>query len=58
MLVAAKTIAMSAVDLFMNPDLIRQARAEFDEKRGPNYQHISLVGDRPPPLDYRANPGN
>ena len=58
MLVAAKTIAMSAVDLFMNPDLIRQARAEFNEKRGPNYQHISLVGDRPPPLDYRANPGN
>ncbi|MDA0310954.1 MAG: amidohydrolase [Gemmatimonadetes bacterium] len=57
MLVAAKTIARSAVDLFQQPDLIRRARAEFEERRGADYSYISLVGDRPPPLDYRSNPG-
>jgi len=57
MLVAAKTIAMSAVDLFLRPELVRQAREEFDEARGDDYEYISLVGDRPPPLDYRRNPG-
>jgi len=58
MLVAAKTLARSAVDLFQQPDLIEAAREEFDERRGPNYRYISLVGDRPPPLDYRAGTGN
>ncbi len=58
MLVAARTLARTAVDLFMSPDVVRQARVEFDERRGPGYVHESLVGDRPPPLDYRVNPGN
>ena len=58
MLVAAKTLARTAVDLFQQPDLVTRARAEFDERRGAGYRYVSLVGDRPPPLDYRTNPGS
>jgi aminobenzoyl-glutamate utilization protein B len=57
MLVAAKTLARTAVDLYLDPALVQNAKAEFEERRGPGYRHVSLVGDRPPPLDYRANPG-
>ena len=58
MLVAAKTLARSAVDLFLKPDLVARARAEFEQRRGPTYRYVSLVGDRAPPLDYRNAPGN
>lgn len=51
--VAAKAMALMAVELFTNPDLRAQARAEFDAARGPDYVYRSLLGDRPPPLDYR-----
>ncbi|HXV86970.1 MAG TPA: amidohydrolase [Gemmatimonadales bacterium] len=58
MMVAAKTLARSAVDLFLTPALVTRARAEFEQRRGPNYRYVSLVGDRAPPLDYRNAPGN
>lgn len=59
MVVAAKTLAMSAVDLFTQPALVTAAKAEYRERVGPNFQYVSLVGDREPPLDYRkaAGPG-
>jgi aminobenzoyl-glutamate utilization protein B len=59
MILAAKTLATSAVELYGRPDLIARARAEFEERRGPDYHYVSLVGDRDPPLDYRdpARPG-
>lgn len=53
MLVAAKTMALTAVDLFMDQDLIAKAKAEFEKRRGPDFVYKPLVGDRPPPLDYR-----
>jgi aminobenzoyl-glutamate utilization protein B len=53
MLVAAKTLALTAIDLFQKPDAIREAWAELERRRGPNFTYVSLVGDRPPPLDYR-----
>jgi aminobenzoyl-glutamate utilization protein B len=56
MLVAAKTMAMSVQDLFAQPALVRQARAEFTQKRGSGYTYRPLIGDRSPPLDYRVNP--
>ena len=55
MLVAAKTLARSAVDLFLDPTLVQEARAEFLERRGSDFRYRSLVGDREPPLDYRAS---
>jgi aminobenzoyl-glutamate utilization protein B len=53
MVVAAKTIALTAIDLFQKPEMIAKAKAEFFEKRGPGFKYVSLVGDRKPPLDYR-----
>jgi aminobenzoyl-glutamate utilization protein B len=52
-LVAAKTLALSAADLFRQPEVLKAARAEFDKKRGPDFRYQALVGDRAPPLDYR-----
>ncbi len=57
MIVAAKTLAMTAVDLFTDPALLEAARAEYLERVGPGFEYIALVGDRDPPLDYRRNPG-
>ncbi|MEM9669891.1 MAG: amidohydrolase [Pseudomonadota bacterium] len=51
--VAAKSIALTAIELYLNEDLRTDARAEFDEARGPDYEYRSLLGDREPPLDYR-----
>ena len=46
-------MALMAVELYLNPELREQARAEFDAARGPDYVYRSLLGDREPPLDYR-----
>jgi aminobenzoyl-glutamate utilization protein B len=54
MLNAAKTLAFTAVDLMSDPALVRRAKAEFDEKRGPNFVYRPLIGERAPPLDYRG----
>ncbi|MHA7820409.1 MAG: amidohydrolase [Erythrobacter sp.] len=51
--VAAKAMALMAVELFVNPEMRSAARAEFDAARGPDYVYRSLLGDRDPPLDYR-----
>ena len=53
MIVAAKTLALSAIELFQSPNTIAQAKEEFERRRGPDYHYIPLVGDRKPPLDYR-----
>ena len=50
---AAKTLTLAAIELFTNPQLRADARAEFDKARGPDYKYQSLLGDRAPPLDYR-----
>lgn len=51
--VAAKTLALAAIELYTNPELRAEAKAEFDRARGPDYKYKSLLGDRDPPLDYR-----
>jgi aminobenzoyl-glutamate utilization protein B len=53
MMVAAKTIALTAIDLFINPTKILKAKAELEEKRGKDFKYIPLLGDRKPALDYR-----
>ena len=53
MMVAAKTLFLSATELYMNPDLIEKAWAELKQMRGEDFKYESLVGDRMPPLDYR-----
>lgn len=51
--VAAKTLTLAAIELYTNPELRSEAKAEFDKARGPDYVYKSLLGDRDPPLDYR-----
>jgi aminobenzoyl-glutamate utilization protein B len=53
MMVAAKTMALTTVDLFTNPEHIQKAKAEFDQKRGPNFVYKTRLADRKPALDYR-----
>ncbi|MEP2103608.1 MAG: amidohydrolase [Parasphingorhabdus sp.] len=50
---AAKTLTLAAIELYTNPELRKEAKAEFDKARGPDYKYKSLLGDRDPPLDYR-----
>jgi aminobenzoyl-glutamate utilization protein B len=55
MINAAKVMAMTGVDLFMNPTNITKAREEFENKRGKDFKYESLMGDREPPLDFRKS---
>lgn len=52
MMIAAKTIASTAIDLFLNPQAIIDAKAEFNKRRG-SYKYEALLGDRKPALNYR-----
>lgn len=50
---AAKTIAVSAAELLLNPEILQQAKREFEERRGDQpYRSLMLPGQKPP-LDYR-----
>jgi aminobenzoyl-glutamate utilization protein B len=53
MMVAAKSMALTTVDLFSDPTHIQKARAEFDQKRGPNFVYKTRLADRKPALEYR-----
>ena len=53
--VAAKTLALTAAQLYQSPETIAAAKAEFNRSRGPNFTYKPLIGDRKPPLDYRKN---
>ena len=37
--------------------LLAAAMVEYREKAGPDFEYVSLVGDRDPPLDYRRPVG-
>jgi aminobenzoyl-glutamate utilization protein B len=53
MMVAAKTITATAIDLFKDSNLIKEAKEEFLKLRGKDFKYIPLLGDRPPALNYR-----
>ncbi|MGE3666901.1 MAG: amidohydrolase, partial [Steroidobacteraceae bacterium] len=50
---ASKVLALTAARLYLDPALVKQARAEFDKARGADFVYRPMVGDRKPPLDYR-----
>ncbi|MDR1455365.1 MAG: amidohydrolase [Tannerella sp.] len=51
---AAKVFLLTAIDLYSDPGLVAEARAEFEERRGADFQYVPLPGNRPPALDYRV----
>jgi aminobenzoyl-glutamate utilization protein B len=53
MINAAKTIAMTGVDLFNNPQYSVKAKQELQQFLGPNFQYKALLGDRMPALEFR-----
>ena len=50
---ATKTLALTTAELFQSPEVIAEATAEFERRRGPNFQYRALLGDRTPALNYR-----
>lgn len=53
MQVAAKTLALTVIDLMEDPALVESATREFHQRRGEDFEYEALLGDRDPPLDYR-----
>lgn len=53
MMVAAKTLSLTAIELFESPNIIKQARVEWLQKRGNDFKYEALLGNRKPALDYR-----
>jgi aminobenzoyl-glutamate utilization protein B len=57
MMVAAKTMAFSAMDLISDPEVMAEVVREFRQRRGEDFRYDPLLGDREPPLDYRMKAG-
>ena len=55
MMVAAKTLTLSAIDLYLQPEKLTAAQAELIERRGAEFTYEALLGNREPPLDYRLD---
>ena len=53
MMLAAKTLTLSAIDLYQKPELINEASQELKRRVGADFSYQALLGDREPPLDYR-----
>ncbi|NQY04968.1 MAG: amidohydrolase, partial [Flavobacteriaceae bacterium] len=53
MIVAAKTISLTAIDIYKNPELTKTAKEELLKMRGADFKYEALLGDRKPPLNYR-----
>lgn len=53
MMVAAKTLALTAMDLFQQPETLEKAKSEMVQRRGSDFVYLPLVGNRKPPLTYR-----
>jgi len=53
MLVAAKTLAISAMDLLTDKKQVEAARASFEKRKGSRKYESRLPADQKPPLNYR-----
>ena len=53
MLLAARSMALTAIRLYEHPDVLAKAHQEWLEQRGKDFDYEPLLGDRDPPLDYR-----
>lgn len=53
MMVAAKTMALTAIDIYEKPAILKEVKVEFEKRRGADFKYEALLGDREPALDYR-----
>ncbi len=56
MLVAAKTLALTAVDLLTDPKQIEAARESFNRRRAGHQYRSRIPVEQKPPLNYRDKP--
>ena len=52
MMVAAKTICLTFIDLYKNPKELKKIRDEWEAVQGKDYKYECLVGNAPPALEY------
>lgn len=57
MMVAAKTLACTGIDLLLDKALIEKATAEWQAAKGANFKYEPLLGTRKPALNYRDGAG-
>jgi aminobenzoyl-glutamate utilization protein B len=50
MIYSSKAMAMTMVDLFQNPDLVKKVRAEYKERKGDEV-YEPIIPEGPPPVD-------
>lgn len=50
---AARALSSAAVKIYSDKGLRDAARAEFEARRGDDFEYEALLGDRAPALDYR-----
>ncbi len=55
MLVAAKTLVLTAMDLFTDPAQVEAAKASFEKRRAGFEYKSRIPADHQPPLNYRDN---
>ena len=56
MMVAAKTLALTAMDLLTDPAKVAAARASFEKVKGDQVYRSRIPADAGPPLGYRDTP--
>ncbi|WP_439100892.1 amidohydrolase [Congregibacter sp.] len=49
---ASKALAMTMIDLYEDPDLIKAIKEEFKERKG-DYEYEGILPPGPPPLDFQ-----
>ena len=53
MMIAARAMTLTAIDLFHDNNVIQRAKAEFEKAKGNDFHYTPLLGDRKPALNYR-----
>lgn len=56
MVLAAKILALSAADLLTTPQVLVEARKDFEKRRAGHEYRSRVPADQKPPLNYRDNP--
>ncbi len=53
MMIAAKTMAITGMELFLSPEVLQKAMDELVKSRGEDFVYEAMIGEREPALDYR-----
>ena len=53
---AARVLATTAIDMFRSPEMLQQAKEEFDKRLGHQVYESLMQPNQKPPLDYRNPP--